>query len=85
MEIWQKNIFELSKMLRNKEISAVELTQFYLKRIKEKQPLLKSFITISGNTALRMAKRADDKLHKEMPKQIQQQYSSIYELKIVRP
>ena len=53
-------------MLRNKEISAVELTQFYLKRIKEKQPLLKSFITISGNTALRMAKRADDKLHKEI-------------------
>ncbi len=55
-------------MLRKKEISAVELTQYYLKRIKEKQSLLKSFITISGQTALKMAKRADDKLQKEIRK-----------------
>ncbi|KAF3977702.1 MAG: Asp-tRNA(Asn)/Glu-tRNA(Gln) amidotransferase subunit GatA [Methylococcales symbiont of Iophon sp. n. MRB-2018] len=53
-----KTITELSKALREKEFSSVELTQSYLDRIK-KHNALNSFITIDEELALEGAKVAD--------------------------
>ena len=56
-----KTISELSKDLRNKQYSSVELSQYFLDRIKKHQDL-NCFITITEETALAQAKAADIKL-----------------------
>lgn len=48
----------LRKMLDRKEISAVELTQFYLKRIDRLDGKLQSYITVTPELALEQAKAA---------------------------
>lgn len=55
----QKTIAELSADLAAKKISSVELTEHYLKRIKQFDPILNSFITVTEETALQNAKAAD--------------------------
>ncbi len=57
-----KSITELSKALAAREISSVELTQAYLKRINEVDESLNSFITVCEDQALAQAKAADTKL-----------------------
>ncbi len=52
-----KNALEL---LRNKEISSVELTKFCFQNIKEKDEELNSFITLNEEDALERAKESDD-------------------------
>jgi aspartyl-tRNA(Asn)/glutamyl-tRNA(Gln) amidotransferase subunit A len=49
----------LSKNLAEKKYSSVELTKYYLERIKKYDPSLNSFITISEELALEQAKQAD--------------------------
>ncbi len=58
--MFDKTISELKKALRDKEISSVELTQMYLDRIANSD--LNSFITITSDKALKMAKKADKKI-----------------------
>lgn len=55
-----KTIAELSHDLENKKISSVELTQFFLDRIKKFDKQLNSFITVTDEYALNMAKHADE-------------------------
>lgn len=55
----KKTIAELSADLASKKISSVELTQHYLDRIKQYDPLLNAFITICEDEALAQAKQAD--------------------------
>jgi len=50
---------ELSAQLASKKISSVELTQTFLKRIRELNPRLNAFITIDENKSLAQAKAAD--------------------------
>lgn len=57
--MYQQNIATLAKQLRNKDISSVELTQAFLERIKQFNPSLNSFITITDEVALNAAKAAD--------------------------
>jgi aspartyl-tRNA(Asn)/glutamyl-tRNA(Gln) amidotransferase subunit A len=57
-----KTIAELSKALAAREISSVELTQAYLKRINELDGSLNSFITVCEEQALTQAKAADARL-----------------------
>ncbi len=57
-----KTLAELSKALQNKEISSVELTQFYLDRINKFDEKLNSFITVCDEHALNMAKAADARI-----------------------
>jgi aspartyl-tRNA(Asn)/glutamyl-tRNA(Gln) amidotransferase subunit A len=59
-----KTIAELSHDLQNKKISSVELTQDFLKRIKQYDKKLNSFITVTEEQALADAIRADEKLAK---------------------
>lgn len=55
----QKTIAELQQALKNKMISSVELTQLFLKRIKQYDKKLNSFITITESQALAAAETAD--------------------------
>ncbi len=50
---------ELSKLLREKKVSSVEMTEFFLNRIKQYDSKLNSFITITEAQALEQAKTAD--------------------------
>lgn len=54
-----KTIAELSKDLSAKKISSVELTQYYLDRIKKLDSQLNCFITVTEEHALNAAKEAD--------------------------
>ncbi len=49
----------LSEKLHNREISSVELTQYFLNRIEKLDPELNSYITVTPELALEMAKMAD--------------------------
>jgi aspartyl-tRNA(Asn)/glutamyl-tRNA(Gln) amidotransferase subunit A len=56
-----RSIVELAKSLRAGEFSSVELTQFFLSRIKQHQTL-NAYITVTEEQALQSAKSADLKL-----------------------
>jgi aspartyl-tRNA(Asn)/glutamyl-tRNA(Gln) amidotransferase subunit A len=60
MDMHHKTIAELSKDLADKKISSVELTQHYLNRIKQHNPRLNSFITVTEEVAMKAAKAADE-------------------------
>ena len=51
-------ISELSRRIRQKEISPVEVTQECLRRIDAFNPRLNAFITVTGESALAEAKKA---------------------------
>lgn len=55
-----KTIKELSSELAAKKISSVELTQYFLERIKRFDEKLNSFITVTEQHALEDAKLADE-------------------------
>ena len=56
------NIEQATAKLRAREISAVELTRESLQRIRQHQPLLNAFITVTEELALEQARRADEEL-----------------------
>jgi len=59
MELCERSAYELSRLLRKKEISAREITESVLSRIEEKEPLIHAYITVTGDLALEQADRAD--------------------------
>ena len=59
-----KTLVELSKLLDEKEVSSEELTQFYLNRINENNPILNCFITLIPELAIEQAKNADKLIQK---------------------
>lgn len=50
---------ELAYLIKNQQISSLELTQFFLKRIKKYDPQLHFAITITEDLAIKQARRAD--------------------------
>ena len=54
-----KTISQFQTELKNKKISSVELTQYYLKRIETLDKNYNSFITVCAEHALKQAKSAD--------------------------
>jgi aspartyl-tRNA(Asn)/glutamyl-tRNA(Gln) amidotransferase subunit A len=57
-----KSITELSAMLQAGEVCSVELTRYFLDRIKNSDEKLNSFITICEDEALAQAEESDQKL-----------------------
>ena len=69
IELLKKTASEQSKALKNKEISAVELTKAALERINSLDEKLGAFNSLTENTALETAKKVDEKIAKgeELP------------------
>lgn len=58
------SLAELAKGLQEKSFSSLELTEHFLKRIKQLDQRYNSFITVSEELALEQARAADEKLNK---------------------
>jgi len=56
----QVTIHEASALLREKKISSVELTREYLGRIEQVEPKVKAMVTVTGESALERAQKADE-------------------------
>ena len=54
-----KSLVELSAALKSGEVSSVELTEYYLDRIKKHDGKLNCFVTVTEEQAITSAKRAD--------------------------
>ncbi len=57
--LWELTIHEAADLLRRREISAVELTRAHLERIDEVDTVLRAFITVTPDLALKQAEAAD--------------------------
>lgn len=57
--MFDQSIAALAAQLRNKDISSVELTRYFLERIAKLDPQLNSYITVSEELALQQAAVAD--------------------------
>ena len=55
-------VVELAALLRSRQVSSVELTQLFLKRLKRYDPVLRCVVTLTEELALRQARRADREL-----------------------
>ena len=53
------SVLDLSRVLKARKITSLELTQLYLRRLKRYDPLLKCVVTLTEDTALKQARRAD--------------------------
>ena len=58
----QLTIHDAHDLLKRKEISSVELTRAYLRRIDAVEERVKAFVTVTGDTALKQAQRADERI-----------------------
>lgn len=59
MDFAYLSLTELRKLLDNKEVSSVELTKYFLSRIKSLDKDLNSFVTVTEEEALKNAEEAD--------------------------
>jgi len=55
-------VSELGVLLRNKQVTTLELTQLYLARLRKYGPTLKCVVTLTEERALQQARRADTEL-----------------------
>ena len=62
LELLKKSAMEQSKALKNKDVSAVELTKASIERIKSVDEKLGAFNSLTEETALETAKKVDDKI-----------------------
>jgi aspartyl-tRNA(Asn)/glutamyl-tRNA(Gln) amidotransferase subunit A len=59
-----KNIVELRNLLARKEITSIELTRFYIERMKQHDGALQSYLRVTEDLAISMAEEADKRLAK---------------------
>lgn len=64
MELNKLTINEIREALLSKKITAVEIVNYYLDRIKKIDPQIKAFITVTEKEALNKAKEIDEKIQK---------------------
>ncbi len=60
MELENLSIRDLNKKLKAKEISSLELTEFYISQIEKKDDDIKAFLSYSFDEAKKQAKKADE-------------------------
>lgn len=58
------SILQLASLIKNKKISSVELTQFFIDRLKKWGDTLHCIINLTEDIALQQARQADDELKK---------------------
>jgi Asp-tRNA(Asn)/Glu-tRNA(Gln) amidotransferase A subunit family amidase len=58
------SIMQLASLIKNKKISSVELTKFFINRLKKWGDTLQSVITLTEDLAMQQAKQADDEIKK---------------------
>jgi aspartyl-tRNA(Asn)/glutamyl-tRNA(Gln) amidotransferase subunit A len=56
----QVTIHEASRLLKEKKISSVELTRDYLERIRQLEPKVHAFVTVTDELAMEQARQADE-------------------------
>ena len=56
------SILQLASLIKNKKISSVELTQYFLSRLKKWGDTLQSVVTLTEDLALQQAKQADQEI-----------------------
>ncbi|HVN25760.1 MAG TPA: Asp-tRNA(Asn)/Glu-tRNA(Gln) amidotransferase subunit GatA [Syntrophorhabdales bacterium] len=61
-ELLEKNIVDLGNLLAKREITSVELTKFYLERMKKHDGALQAYLRVTEDLAISMAEEADKKL-----------------------
>ncbi len=61
-------IHELGERLRRGEVTSVEVTRAYLARIEAVDPLVKAYLTVTAESALRQAAEADARLRAGTPR-----------------
>ena len=62
MELYKLKAHELHKKLKNKEVSAVELTEAVFSRIAAVEDEVKAYISLTREAALAQARKVDDKI-----------------------
>ena len=62
MNLYEKTIHELSSMLKNKEVSSVEIVESVLDRIDRVEDKVGAYVTVAGESALESAKEVDKKI-----------------------
>jgi len=67
MKIITKSLDELHMMLVNKEISSFELTKEFLEHIKNSEPKIKAFLTVTADSSLARAREVDKKIADNLP------------------
>lgn len=58
------SIIQLASLVKNKKITSVELTRFFINRLKKWGDTLQSVITLTEDLALQQARQADDEIKK---------------------
>jgi len=58
------SIMQLASLLKNKKITSVELTKFFIDRLKKWGDTLQSVITLTEDLAMQQAKQADEEISK---------------------
>jgi len=56
------SIGELAELIRTKQITSVELTEFFIQRLKKYDPILHCVITLTEERALQQAERMDEEI-----------------------
>jgi len=64
MELCDQNAWELADMLKKGEVSSREITASVFKRIDEREEDLNAYITLTRETAMRLADEADERFRK---------------------
>ena len=64
MDIKTLTLKKIKQDLINKKYSSLELTKEYLKKIKQTEPKIKAFVSVTETEALKNAKDADEKIAK---------------------
>ena len=62
MELHELSIQQTHELLSSRKFSSEELTRAYLERIQRLDPQIKSYVTVSEETALEQAREADQRL-----------------------
>lgn len=61
MELYKKSAYELSQMMKNGEVSSVEITKSVFDRIKAVEPKIDAYVTLDEENALKAAQEIDNK------------------------